>query len=158
MTSGLSVRPQSIGIYPTVPGELEMPGWTASRPAIHVLLAETRFRDVDARHKAGHHEMNVEARLCRPPLEPFPLFWTPQTIDLLPAGRGRSSRCPSQSNWRPTLGRQTPHLAVLNSTRRSSASLVSSLPVPTIISRDPFPVATIRPRRARSSSSRRSLI
>src|SRR6266478_7708208 len=86
---------------------------------------------------------------------PFGLL---KQIDLLPAGRGRSSRCPSHLipshlNWRPTLGRQTPHLAVLNSTRRSSASLVSSLPVPTIISRDPLPVATIRPRKDRSSSS-----
>ena len=38
-----------------------------------------------------------------------------------------------------------PHGATLNSTRRSSASLASSLPVPTTISRDPLPVAISRP-------------
>jgi caspase domain-containing protein len=51
-----------------------------------------------------------------------------------------------------------PHWAVLNSTRRSSASLASSLPVPTIISREPLPVAISRPRSERCSSSSRSLM
>ena len=44
-----------------------------------------------------------------------------------------------------STGRRRPHGATLNSTRRSSASLASSLPVPTTISRDPLPVAISRP-------------
>src|SRR5215470_5449151 len=51
-----------------------------------------------------------------------------------------------------------PQGATLNSTRRSSASLASSLPVPTIISREPLPVETSRPRSDFCSSSSRSLI
>jgi hypothetical protein len=51
-----------------------------------------------------------------------------------------------------------PHSMILNSTRRSSASRASSVPVPTRFSRKPFPAAFVREASSGASVSRRFLM